>query len=76
MLNYKMVMTRFLTVERSVLTGSLHTIPEVHILFTCHRLEWMPKSLQSYRKEVVKATLKRSLDRRVNPVRRTHSQRF
>lgn len=76
MLNDKMVITRFVSVERRVLRGSLHTITEVHILFTCQRLEWMAKSLQLYRKEVVKETLKGSLDRRVNPVKRTHSQRF
>ena len=38
MLNKNMVMTRLVTVERQVLTGSLHTVPEVHSFFTRHRL--------------------------------------
>lgn len=40
-LNERGVMTRLVTVERRILTGSLHTVPEVHRLFTRHKLEWM-----------------------------------
>ena len=35
----KGVMTRTLTLERRVLTGSLRMMPEIHNLFTRHRLE-------------------------------------
>ncbi|XP_069144452.1 uncharacterized protein [Solanum lycopersicum] len=38
--NDKEVMTRTLTVERRVLTGSLRTMPAIHEIFTRHRLEW------------------------------------
>ena len=38
-LNDKGVMTRTLILERRVLTGSLSTIPEIHNIFTRHRLE-------------------------------------
>ncbi len=41
----KGVMTRTLTLERRVLTGSLPTMPEIHNLFTRHRLEWTTRSL-------------------------------
>ena len=41
----KGVMTRTLTLERRVLTGSLSTMPEIHNLFTKHRLEWTARPL-------------------------------
>ena len=41
-------------VERRVLKGSLHTVPEVQNLFTCHKLEWMARSLETYREKVVR----------------------
>ena len=41
----KGVMTRTLTLERRVLTGSLSTMPEIHNLFTRHRLEWTARPL-------------------------------
>ena len=37
-LNDKVVMTRTLTLDRRVLRGSLPTMPEIHNLFTRHRL--------------------------------------
>ena len=43
-----------LTVELRVLTGSLNTVPAVHVLFTHHRLEWMARSVGSYNKEMVR----------------------
>ena len=52
MLNDKMMMTRLVIVERRVLKGSLHTIPDVHNLFTFHRLELMARSLGSYKKDI------------------------
>ena len=41
----KGVMTRTLPLERRVLTGSLPTMPEIHNLFTKHRLEWTARPL-------------------------------
>ena len=52
-LNDKGVMTRTLTLERRVLTGSLLTMPEIHKLFTRHRLEWTARSLGRYSGELV-----------------------
>ena len=40
MLNDKGVMTRTLTLEQKVLTGSLPTISVIYELSTRHRLEW------------------------------------
>lgn len=54
MLNDKMVMTLLVTVARRVLSRSLHTIPELHSLFTCHMLQWMARSLESNSEEVVR----------------------
>ena len=47
-------MTRTLTVEQRVLTGSLHIVLKVHKMFTRQKLEWMARSLESYREEVVR----------------------
>ena len=47
------VMTRTLTLERRVLTGSLPTMPEIHNLFTRHRLEWTSCLLGCYSEEIV-----------------------
>ena len=52
-LNDKGVMTRTLTLERRVLTGSLLTMPEIHNLFTRHRLEWTARPLGRYSEEMV-----------------------
>ena len=41
----KGVMTRTLTLERRVLTGSLPKMPEIHNLFTRHCLEWTARLL-------------------------------
>ena len=41
----KGVMTLTLTLERRVLIGSLPTMPEIHNLFTRHRLEWTTRPL-------------------------------
>ena len=69
-----MVITRLVIVERRVLKGSLHTIPDVHNLFTFHRLELMARSLGSYKKNIFRdfyasymATLRGSIDRRDRP---------
>ena len=41
----KGVMTWTLTLERGVLIGSLPTMPEIHNLFTRHRMEWTARPL-------------------------------
>ena len=41
----KGVMTRTVNLEQHVLTGSLPMMPEIHNLFTRHRLEWTARPL-------------------------------
>lgn len=53
MLNEREVLTRFVKLERRVLTETLHTIPEVHLLFTLHKLERMARDLGTYNEEIV-----------------------
>ena len=53
-LNENGVMTRTLTLEMRVLTGSLPTMPAIHNLFTGHRLEWTAHSLGRYSEELVR----------------------
>ena len=76
LLNDEGVMTRTLIVERRVLTGILHTVHDVHALFTRYRLEWMDRSIRCYNEKVVREfyasyveTLWSSLDRRSNPAK-------
>ena len=71
-------MIRILTIERRVLTWSLHTVPNVHDLFTRHQLEWMARSVGHYSEDLVRefyatyvATLAASLDRQSNPTKQT-----
>ena len=45
LLNDKGVMTRLV---------NLHTVPAVHDLFTCHRLEWVARHVGSYNKDIVR----------------------
>lgn len=73
-LNYKGVMTKSFTVERRVLIGSQNAVPEVHGLFTRHRLEWMGKCVGSYSEEIVQefytsyvVTLRYNFDRQAKP---------
>ena len=70
----KGMMTQTLTLERRVLTGSLPTMPEIHNLFTRHRLEWTARPLGRYSEELVRefyasyvATLRSQIDRRAAP---------
>lgn len=51
--NDQIVMTRWVKVEQQVLIGRLHTLPEVHNMFTHHGLGWMACSKDSYREEIV-----------------------
>ena len=54
LLNDKGVMTRLVKVDWQVLTVNLHTVPAVHDLFTCHRLEWVARHVGSYNKDIVR----------------------
>ena len=69
-------MTRTLTLEQRVLTGSLPTMPEIHNLFTRYRLEWTARPLGRYSEELVRefyasyiATLRSQIDRRAAPAK-------
>ena len=69
-------MTRTLTLERRVLTGSLPKMPEIHNLFTRHRLEWTARPLGRYSEELVRefyasyvATLRSHIDRWAAPAK-------
>uniref|UniRef100_M1DHS7 Integrase core domain containing protein n=1 Tax=Solanum tuberosum TaxID=4113 RepID=M1DHS7_SOLTU len=48
MLNEKRLKTHEITEERKVLTGSLHTIPDIHRLFQKHKFDWMPRNPGTY----------------------------
>ena len=69
-------MTQKFTMERRVLTGSLSTMPEIHNLFSRHRLEWTAHPLGCYSEEMVRefyasyiATLRSQIDRRAAPAK-------
>ena len=47
-LTNKGVMTRTLTLERMVITGSLQMMPEIYHLFIRHHLEWTARPLGRY----------------------------
>lgn len=47
MMNDKMVMNYLVTIEQRVLIWSLHVVPDVHSLFTRHKLELVARSLGS-----------------------------
>ena len=75
-LNDKGVMTRTLTLKQRVLMGSLPTMPEIHNLFTRHRLEWTARPLGRYSEELVRefypsdvATLRSQIDRQAAPAK-------
>ena len=51
--NDKGVMTRTLTLDRRVLTGSLPTMPAIHALLTWHQLEWAAGDVGRYSEEFV-----------------------
>ncbi|TMW83440.1 hypothetical protein EJD97_001678 [Solanum chilense] len=75
-LNDKGVMTRTITLEWRVLTGSLPTMPKIHSLFSRHLLEWTERPLGCYSKEMVRgfyasyvATLRSQIGRRASPAK-------
>ena len=69
-------MTRTLTLERRILTGSLPTMSEIHNLFSRHRLEWTTRPLGRYIEEMVRefyasyvASLLSQIDRGAAPAK-------
>ncbi|KAG5596525.1 hypothetical protein H5410_037757, partial [Solanum commersonii] len=57
--------------ERRVLTGSLHTVPDIHRLFNLHKCDWMARDPGTYSEEIVwefyasyAATLRGSISKR------------
>ena len=81
-LTEKGVMTRTLTLEWQVLTGSLPTMPEIHNLFTRHQFEWTTRPLGRYSEEMVRefyasyvATLRSQIDRQDSPAKKPHRSR-
>ena len=75
MINDKQKMARTITEERRVLTGSLHTVPDIHRLFNFHRCDWMARDPGTYSEEMVRefyvsyaATLRDSITKRSKPL--------
>uniref|UniRef100_M1DGL3 Integrase core domain containing protein n=1 Tax=Solanum tuberosum TaxID=4113 RepID=M1DGL3_SOLTU len=75
MINDKQKMARTITEERRVLTGSLHTVPEIHRLFNLHKCDWMARDPGTYSEEIVQefyalyaATLRGSITKRSKPL--------
>jgi len=53
MRNNKRKMARLIIEERKVLTGSLHTIPDIHQLFNLHKCDWMDRDPGTYSEDIV-----------------------
>ncbi|KAH0761420.1 hypothetical protein KY290_017493 [Solanum tuberosum] len=53
MKNDKEKMARLITKELRVLTGSLHTVPNIHRLFKLHKCDWMARDPGTYNEEIV-----------------------
>ncbi|KAG5615197.1 hypothetical protein H5410_015021, partial [Solanum commersonii] len=71
MRNNKRKMARLITEERKVLTGSLHTVLDIHRIFNLHRCDWMARDPGTYSEEIVRefyasyvATLRDSISKR------------
>uniref|UniRef100_M1D9T7 Integrase core domain containing protein n=1 Tax=Solanum tuberosum TaxID=4113 RepID=M1D9T7_SOLTU len=67
-------MARLITEECRVLTGSLHTVPEIHRLFKLQKCDWMAQAPRTYSEEIVRefyasytATLRGSISKRTKP---------
>ncbi|KAG5572101.1 hypothetical protein H5410_061867 [Solanum commersonii] len=75
MVNEKQKMARLITEERRVLTGSSHTVPDIHQLFNLHKCDWMDRDPGTYSEEIVRelyasyaATLRGSISKRSKPL--------
>ncbi|KAG5611704.1 hypothetical protein H5410_022985 [Solanum commersonii] len=68
-------MAQLITEERRLLTGSLHTVPDIHRLFNLHKCDWMARDPGTYSEDIVRefyasyaATLRGSISKRSNPM--------
>ncbi|KAG5599363.1 hypothetical protein H5410_030733, partial [Solanum commersonii] len=68
-------MARLITEERRVLTGSLHTVPDIYQLFNLHKCDWMARDPRTYNEEIVRefyasyaATLYGSISKQSKPI--------
>uniref|UniRef100_M1CXV0 Integrase core domain containing protein n=1 Tax=Solanum tuberosum TaxID=4113 RepID=M1CXV0_SOLTU len=68
-------MARIVTKECRVLTGSLHTVLDIHMLFNLHKCDWMARDLGTYNEEIVRefyasyaATLRGLISKRSKPI--------
>ncbi|KAG5576489.1 hypothetical protein H5410_056623 [Solanum commersonii] len=75
MRNSKGKMARLITEERRVLTGSLHTVPDIHRLFNLYKCDWMARDPGTYSEEIVQefyasyaTTLCGSISKRSKPM--------
>ena len=69
-------MTRIMTLEQWVLTGSLPIMSPIYEIFTRHRLEWTTRDVGRYREEMVRefyasyvANHRSQLDRKAVPTK-------
>uniref|UniRef100_M1DUY5 Integrase core domain containing protein n=1 Tax=Solanum tuberosum TaxID=4113 RepID=M1DUY5_SOLTU len=75
MKNDKEKMARLITEECRVLTGSLHTVLDIHRLFNVHKCDWMARDPGTYSEEIVRefyasyaATLRGSISKQSKPI--------
>uniref|UniRef100_M1DXB6 Integrase core domain containing protein n=1 Tax=Solanum tuberosum TaxID=4113 RepID=M1DXB6_SOLTU len=75
MKNDKEKMARLITEERRVLTGSLHTVSDIHRLFNLHKCDWMARDPGTYSEEIVRefytfyaASLRGSISKQSKPL--------
>ncbi|KAG5610278.1 hypothetical protein H5410_021559 [Solanum commersonii] len=75
MKNDKEKMAQLITEERRVLTGSLHTILDIHQLFNLYKCDWMARNPETYSEEIVRefyvsyaATLRGSISKQSKPI--------
>uniref|UniRef100_M1DEV2 Integrase core domain containing protein n=1 Tax=Solanum tuberosum TaxID=4113 RepID=M1DEV2_SOLTU len=75
MINDKQKMARLITKERRVLTGSLHTVPDIQRLFNLHKCDWMARDPGTYSEEIVRefytsyaTTLRGLISKRLKPL--------
>ncbi|KAG5609658.1 hypothetical protein H5410_020939, partial [Solanum commersonii] len=54
MKNDKEKMARLITEERRILTGSSHTVPDIHWLFNLPKCDWMARDPGTYSEEIVR----------------------
>uniref|UniRef100_M1DTH6 Integrase core domain containing protein n=1 Tax=Solanum tuberosum TaxID=4113 RepID=M1DTH6_SOLTU len=74
-INDKEKMARLITEECRVLTGSLHTVPDIHQLFNLHKCDWMAQDPGTYSEDIERefyasyaATLRGSISKRSKPI--------